>query len=325
MAVHAGAAISGAGHLALILWLMIGSALTPRVEETLEATEVTLLSAEEFAALLPQEQPEPDAPEPAEGAPESTTPEVSDIAQPLETSPDEDTQLAVTPPEADRPRAAPRVAPEPSAEPAPEAVPDIETTPEVSLDAPGETQPEADATAPEAATTRTVPNATPDGQETLAPQASTRPRGRPDRPEAPETATAEAPPSETAVEDAVAAAVAEALEAPAPTGPPMTGAERDALRISVQRCWNVGSLSSDALRVTVTLLVEMTPDGKPDNGSIRLLEASGGSDGAVTQAFEAARRAVIRCGAQGFDLPLDKYDQWREIEMVFNPERMRIR
>ncbi|MEM6478789.1 MAG: energy transducer TonB, partial [Pseudomonadota bacterium] len=42
-------------------------------------------------------------------------------------------------------------------------------------------------------------------------------------------------------------------------------------------------------------------------------------------AFEAARRAIIRCGAKGFDLPSEKYDQWKEIEMTFNPEQMRTR
>jgi hypothetical protein len=42
-------------------------------------------------------------------------------------------------------------------------------------------------------------------------------------------------------------------------------------------------------------------------------------------AFDAARRAIIRCGAKGFDLPAEKYAQWREVEMTFNPESMRIR
>ena len=43
------------------------------------------------------------------------------------------------------------------------------------------------------------------------------------------------------------------------------------------------------------------------------------------QAFEAARRAIIRCGSRGFPLPAEKYDQWREVEMVFNPEGMRMK
>jgi hypothetical protein len=69
----------------------------------------------------------------------------------------------------------------------------------------------------------------------------------------------------------------------------------------------------------------MGEDGKPNSGSIRMLSASGGGDTAAKQAFEAARRAIIRCGASGFNLPVEKYDSWRDIEMTFNPERMRIK
>tara|TARA_R110002126_G_scaffold95980_1_gene224972 strand:- start:124 stop:387 length:264 start_codon:yes stop_codon:yes gene_type:complete len=87
----------------------------------------------------------------------------------------------------------------------------------------------------------------------------------------------------------------------------------------------VGSLSTDALRVTVMVGVTMKQDATPDAGTIRLLEASGGNDAATQQAFEAARRALIRCGADGFALPAEKYAQWRDIEIVFNPEKMRIK
>ena len=69
----------------------------------------------------------------------------------------------------------------------------------------------------------------------------------------------------------------------------------------------------------------MQRDGRPDTASIRLLSSSGGSDAAARQAFEAARRAVIRCGARGFDLPADKYSHWQDVEMTFNPEKMRIK
>ncbi|MGM0661234.1 MAG: energy transducer TonB, partial [Pseudomonadota bacterium] len=110
-----------------------------------------------------------------------------------------------------------------------------------------------------------------------------------------------------------------------PSGPPLTGGERDALRVAVQECWNVGSLSSEALRTSVVVAVSMTRDGQPEIGSIRLAGSSGGGDAAAKQAYEAARRAIIRCGSDGFDLPAEKYDQWRDIEMTFNPESMRIR
>jgi hypothetical protein len=69
----------------------------------------------------------------------------------------------------------------------------------------------------------------------------------------------------------------------------------------------------------------MARDGRPENGTIRLIESTGGSDAAARQAFEAARRAIIRCGSNGFDLPEESYDHWRSVEMVFNPEGMRLR
>jgi hypothetical protein len=53
--------------------------------------------------------------------------------------------------------------------------------------------------------------------------------------------------------------------------------------------------------------------------------SSGGSSAAARQAFEAARRAIIRCGASGYDLPAEKFGQWQTIEMTFNPERMRVK
>jgi hypothetical protein len=56
-----------------------------------------------------------------------------------------------------------------------------------------------------------------------------------------------------------------------------------------------------------------------------MIDFEGGPDAAARQAFEAARRAVLRCGASGFKLPPEKYEQWRNIEMVFNPESMRIK
>jgi hypothetical protein len=103
----------------------------------------------------------------------------------------------------------------------------------------------------------------------------------------------------------------------------MTSGEMDGLRIAVQKCWNVGALSTDALRVTVNVLVSMNQDGTP--GAIRMGSFTGGTEAAATVAFEAARRAIIRCGASGFPLPAEKYGQWQEIEMTFDPKGMRLR
>ena len=126
----------------------------------------------------------------------------------------------------------------------------------------------------------------------------------------------------------MANAVAEAISGgeleprAAPSGPPLTGGEKEGLRVAVSSCWNVGALSSEAQETKVTVFVEMGRDGKPVGSSIRMLSSTGGSDVAAKRVFDTARRAIIRCGAKGFPLPVEKYDHWREIEMTFNPEGM---
>jgi hypothetical protein len=208
-----------------------------------------------------------------------------------------------------------------------------------------------EATAPEEATTEIVTEAA--EAPKAAPNQSARPPARRPTPPAPQVAEAvETPdptpkpdpkptpkpdpkPAEPKVDtDAVAAALAEALggedkpakPAPAaPTGPPLSSGEKESLRLAVSACWNVGSLSSEALRTTVVVSVQMNQDGTPQTNTITLTGSSGGSQAAAGQAFEAARRAIIRCGSRGYQLPVDKFGQWQNIEMTFNPERMRIK
>ena len=68
----------------------------------------------------------------------------------------------------------------------------------------------------------------------------------------------------------------------------------------------------------------MARDGRPEKPS-GWCRPTGRTRTRTRIAFEAARRAVIRCGASGYHLPAEKYDQWREIEMTFDPSSMRIR
>jgi hypothetical protein len=372
--VHTGHYISGAGHLALLGWLLFGDVFAAE-PLPFEMTPVSVVSGAEYAALIagvraPQSvtdvaqpmSPEvtPDAPEvesstdaetelsqpePAPTPVDETPPDVSEVAPlppPAEVSPEAPvlpeppSEVAVLAPETSErpvPQAAERVAPEAVEQPDPEATPDPVEQEAVAPDASGEvTQEPAEATAPEAAATEIVTEAE---QPAAAPTQSIRPPSR--RPEAPvqtaqpapaETPAAAAPQENT--EDAVASALAEALATPSsapavPTGPPLSNGEKEALRVAVSSCWNVGALSTDALNTTVVVAVSMAQDGKPLVSSIRMLSSSGGSDAAARQAYEAARRAIIRCGAKGFDLPQEKYSQWQEIEMSFNPERMRVK
>lgn len=116
-----------------------------------------------------------------------------------------------------------------------------------------------------------------------------------------------------------------ALSTPAPSG--ATGTvevtPQDLLRARltemVAPCWAVEGLSPSARATVVTLAVEMTPEGQPRAETIRLLRARGARVPAdVAQAFEAARRAVLRCAGAGYDLPADLHPHWREVEMTFD-------
>jgi hypothetical protein len=68
----------------------------------------------------------------------------------------------------------------------------------------------------------------------------------------------------------------------------------------------------------------LLPDGRVD-GDVRQVSASGGDADAIEIAFQAARRAILRCQSGGYKLPADKYDEWKEVEITFDPSGMRIR
>ena len=356
------------------------------------ATEVSLLSAAEFDALVaaapttptPAEKPAlpevtPPAPvEPAVDAVEPQPKPTADIApaakppepqvEPAPEAAPDTTELAVIPapdvavePEQvtpqvapedpvalpspsppSEPLAAPRVAPVPVQAPDPTVRIDDQTvaavTPDAAPDVPVVTE-EKPATAQQEAGTVIETEATekPPEVPVLAPASSARPKSRPTR-----TAAAKPAPDVTAPAvdnaadpDAIAAALAEAAATPAddgvadggntaPQGPPMTSGEKDGLRVAVSACWIVdtGSQSAD---VTVTIGVSMNQDGSVVAGSLELIGAEGGSADAQRSAFEKARRAILRCEKGGYPLPQDKYEQWKNIEMVFNPDGMRLR
>lgn len=297
--------------------------------------EVRPVAKPEEPPVRPQPEPEPATP-PQETPPdvtEATPPEPAEVVDaPPVIAPPPQEEVVDAPKESTRPtpRPAPRVAPEPVAAPEPESKPDEVVREEVRKDEAGDTRKEeSEATAPEEAAKEIVTEAEKDPAR--APVSSLRPKTRPPAPKQAEVKPA-APAEDlrSAIEKAVAGAASDDKPAPAetpvaPAGPPLTAGEKDALRVAVQQCWNVGSLSSDALGTTVVVTVRLSEDGRPDNGSIRMLSHSGGSAESARQAFEAARRAIIRCGANGFNLPKDKYAQWRDIEMTFNPEKMRIK
>ena len=250
-----------------------------------------------------------------------------------------------------RARAADRVAPTPAPPAPPEAAPD-EAVQQLAAPAeqPSETPPAEKATAPEEAgdvlASEALDEPIPD--EITAPTESETPGtllsrspvppARPERPlrtaaaePAPTPPAAAEPPADaqsSAIADVLAGLVEDTPPAPAaapdlPVGPPLTQGERDGLRLAVQRCWNIDP-GSPAASVVVTVGFSLDEQGRVDQGSIRQ-KAAEGPDAARDDAFQRARRAILRCQGEGYDLPVEKYAQWREIEVTFNPASMRLR
>lgn len=359
-----GTKISAGLHVGLILWVAVGDFFfASDVPPPMEAASVSLITDAELKGLearapkadAPDNKPVEAAPKPASAAPPVTPSEAlpetlptAPVAQPLE-APTPTAPLAAdeqpipvpdsaTPPKPrpiDRVAAVPvddktdtpEIADTPSPEVSDQAAPDA---PIVAQDKPAASPQEA---APVIVTEAVETQA--DAPQ-LAPTSSRRPQARPEKPVDQPADTPADQPADTATDqaaaDAIAAALAEATDAPSdagagqdlPEGPPMSGSEVEGLRVAINKCWNVGQLSSEAMRTVVTLRVEMSEAGKPT--SVELTSYEGGSEASAQKAFEAGRRAVMRCaGANGYDLPADKYGQWNVLNLIFDPAGMRLR
>ena len=370
----AGLYISGAGHAALILWMLAGWGLESEPLD-METTEVSVISGEEFEAMTragapdapieevaapaqpdiaPQEPPAPrddtapqvpqrpapvEVPEPETppAPPETETPqaEVTDTVPDLPQvsaapAPPPSTELGDSPRPVPRPSE--RIAPEPVAPPEPDTQVDDRLA-EATSDDPAEDTADEEvdqSTAPEEAAPEIVTEAeTP----AAAPEVSLRPQARPSRP-APQTAEPqEAEPEASEAADPVAEALAETAADPNPqpsagiAGGQLSDAAKTGFLRQIGRCWNVGSASTAAQRTKVTVGFSMTENGRVNTSSIELLGFEGGKQADADVAYRMARSALLRCQNEtdgaGYDLPADKYDQWRNVELTFNPENMR--
>lgn len=391
-----GTIYSGAGHVGLILWVVVGDWLFPHSEPAaIEIATVSMISEAEFQAMQssapapsetpapeqaaaaepeeppaapaaePEVQPEPQpAPQPEPEPAAETPPEPEAMPQPPEPVPDPVPAEPVAEPAPDdvvlapeeqpiptmsssmrpKPKPAPVVAPDPVS--VPEETVTAETPTEATTEEPAETPPEVI----EEPQTEAAPQETGDIVETEATEAqdeplgmasSPRPKGKPSRPApvetpAAETAAAATEAAEDSDADAIAAAVAAAAAeeepdqpaggsaAPAPSGPPLNAGEIGDVQAAIGSKWSLGAVSTDAMRTTIVVRVSFDPTGRPTD--IQLIESDGPSQAATDAAFGAARSAIIRAAREGgIPFPPDKYETWKVVDFVFDPNGMRFR
>ncbi|HEU0222531.1 MAG TPA: hypothetical protein VFR34_10040 [Paracoccaceae bacterium] len=247
------------------------------------------------------------------------------------------------------PRPAPRIASDPAPKPPTEARRAAEASPEVApADEVTETREEKPQEAPPESASAIVPELAEETEtpESVAPLTSGRPLGRPQRLAAaapadePEPPAAEAPeeprprlaeqaqpprPSRQAEPRPAQTRTAEARPArpsgsDLPVGPPLTAVEKDGIRLKVKQNWNVVNIQGrpDFRDLIVTVRFELDREGNVVGKAVEPVTPANPT-GPLRLAFDLARRAVLK--SEPFQMPPEKFAQWRLVEITFNPSK----
>ncbi len=104
-------------------------------------------------------------------------------------------------------------------------------------------------------------------------------------------------------------------------GEVVTATQIDAIRQKIRKCWIVPAGLKGAKDMVVDIKMEISPDGTVKNAEI-VDKARMAQDNGYRTAAENARRAVLDPECNPLPLPKEKYEQWKDLEMSFNPKDM---
>ncbi|MEC7395857.1 MAG: hypothetical protein VX639_01720, partial [Pseudomonadota bacterium] len=109
----------------------------------------------------------------------------------------------------------------------------------------------------------------------------------------------------------------------APLGEKLSISEIDAIKRQVERCWLVPAAigAKDVENMVVEIKMKLNPDGRLRES--RIVDRFRLETNATYKAVaESALRAVRNPRCSKFNLPLAKYEIWKDIELRFNPGEM---
>ena len=109
----------------------------------------------------------------------------------------------------------------------------------------------------------------------------------------------------------------------APLGEKLSISEIDAIKRQVERCWLVPAAigAKDVENMVVRIKMKLNPDGRLRE--VRIVDRFRLETNATYKAVaESALRAVRNPRCSKFNLPLAKYEIWKDIELRFNPGEM---
>lgn len=99
---------------------------------------------------------------------------------------------------------------------------------------------------------------------------------------------------------------------------PLSMTVLDAVRAQVERNWNIDAGAKGAAELLIEVRIQMQPDGTVRSATI-VDDLRYQTDTYWRSMADSARRAVLLSSPlQG--LPQDKYEQWKDIKMRFNPK-----
>ncbi len=113
-------------------------------------------------------------------------------------------------------------------------------------------------------------------------------------------------------------ALSAALMLAAWSGPALADEDlSEALKAQIVPCWNVAALADVSDYIWMFVSLDLKPDGTFGADDIIWQENRGGTEGEAIAMYLTVERAIMRCGRDGFDLPAERYDEWRASNLVF--------
>ncbi len=102
---------------------------------------------------------------------------------------------------------------------------------------------------------------------------------------------------------------------------PLAISEIDLIRQQIRECWNLPAGAKEAENLSIEIRMVMNPDGTVRQA--RILDQSRlQSDLFFRAAAESALRAVLNPRCNPLKLPLEKYQQWKNMILIFDPSQM---
>ncbi|MEM7242727.1 MAG: hypothetical protein AAF429_11130 [Pseudomonadota bacterium] len=315
-------------HGSLIALALFGGPLfSAKSDDAFEVSQVAIISAEEFAEMNNTTPAEPKIQNQTDPVAVETPAELDDpvgasdlddlgIASDVE----QQGRIENTPAEIAKPQQADRVSNEVFKAPEEPAPTSTEQAATQDTSEPVPEQPEEQEQSAVRETTTEIVTEAEQNERFVNPIKSIRPKGRPKdlalkQTEEPEPAVTNQTASDD-IADLLSDAIAE--DQSQQQAEPLSGVELRGLVFAVQQCWNVPIGMQNAEANTVVMGISLNPDGSI-SGEPRKVEPLA-SNTQIDLAFETARRALIRC--QPYALPPEKYESWKEMEIVFNPAKM---